>query len=91
MDWMEKAACKDKESRLFSSYDQDMINQAKDICESCKVRKPCFDVVFESNCVTAGTTRYDRLSMMWGRVESIGQSNWNKSDKVFSGLFDRKK
>jgi hypothetical protein len=91
MEWTKKAACRKANYELFFSYDTEETDQAKKICEKCEVRKPCFLSVSDSSCVTAGTTRYDRLCMMWGRVDGIGQSNWNKSSEVFSGLFKDKK
>ena len=84
------SACKDKDLKIFVSYDEDKIEEAKQICKTCTVQRECLSFFHESSVVTAGTSRYDRLELLWKRAKNERDNNWNTPDKTFPKLFEGK-
>lgn len=85
--WTRDALCKDLDLRLFSSYDPKNVIKAKLVCKDCTVQKECLAFSHDINCVSAGTSRYDRLVLLWRRVNSERQSNWKQSESVLPKIF----
>jgi WhiB family transcriptional regulator, redox-sensing transcriptional regulator len=61
-EWHKRAACKG-ETDLFFSYDEEMVEQARAICENCPVRRECLETALaDSNLygVWGGFTKAER-------------------------------
>jgi hypothetical protein len=88
--WTKNAACKDRDLKIFSSYDRNDIIIAKSICQTCRVKRECLEYCHDLTCVSAGMSRYDRLLLLWKRVKNERESNWREPSEVFSKLIKAK-
>lgn len=64
-EWFKQAACKG-ETDAFFSYDEEMQEQARAICEGCQVREECLQAALaDPNLygVWGGTTKSERRRM----------------------------
>lgn len=75
--WMRNAACRGMDTRLFTSFDPASIDEAKDVCRGCTVKRECLLDGFDTPFVRAGTTRFERLSKIWHRIDHVGESNFD--------------
>ena len=69
-EWLKMAACKG-ETEAFFSYDEEIVEQARAICEGCQVREQCLQMALtDSNLygVWGGTTKAERRRMQRQRV-----------------------
>lgn len=88
--WTKEALCK-FDNKIFLSFNQDEVEEAKQICKDCPVQKECIlaaaDV--DSHFVSAGTSKFDRLMMQWKRVSSLDESNFAGSERYLSEILRR--
>ena len=77
---MKDASCIDEDQRLFTSFDLEKIDQAKDICNSCPVKKECIIFQGDTTYIAGGFTKYERLKLTWKRITSLEDKNWDGFD-----------
>ncbi len=85
--WLKDSACIDQDLKTFASYDPEDIEKAKTFCAVCPVQRECMMYFHELSAVAAGYTRYERLKLLWKRVDNDKRSNWSSPDKIFPKLF----
>lgn len=88
--WRTKALCaEDKNSIYWFSYKHEDVQYAKNICQSCEVRKECLinawgeDVIYGVN---GGYSEFDILLATWKKAKKENDSNWNRTDRVLQKL-----
>lgn len=88
--WRTKALCaEDKNSIYWFSYKHEDVQYAKNICQSCEVRKECLinawgeDVIYGVN---GGYSEFDILLATWKKAKKENDSNWNRTDRTLQKL-----
>jgi WhiB family redox-sensing transcriptional regulator len=88
--WRTKALCaKDRNSIYWFSYKHEDVQYAKNICQSCEVRKECLinawgeDVIYGVN---GGYSEFDILLATWKKAKKENDSNWNRTDRTLQKL-----
>lgn len=74
--WMSDAKCVDEDHKIFISYDENDLIEAKKVCSPCEVKFECMDSYFDVTCVAGGLSYFERLTQLWREIEDVNESNW---------------
>lgn len=77
MHWLADAACRDKPTAWFITFDKADNNRAKAVCLNCPVKRECLIDGFDTPFIRAGMSKYDRLLKIWHRIDSVEESNFD--------------
>lgn len=78
--WLKEASCVGEDTKLFTSFDPEKVEQAKSICKTCPVKMECLVFQGDTAYIAGGFTRYERLKKSWRRVSSTDEGNWDELD-----------
>jgi len=65
IDWMSEAVCRSADMSLFFSFEYDLIEKAKLLCDGCPVKSDCLEIAIrrEEHGVWGGTTTDERKEL----------------------------